>query len=80
MIFPYLTVFNKIGVDGLASITPGLPLQVIHIRLVSLRWADDDGCLWGRTVAAPISWQVNRISFVFSEETLVALVALYRVE
>lgn len=77
---PHLTVFDKIGVDLTPSITPCPPLQVINIRFVSLRWADDDWGLRSRTVTTPISRQVDRVAFILGQEALVALIALHGVE
>lgn len=73
---PHLTVFDKISNDWTASITPCPPLQIVYIRLVSLRRAGDDRCLWSRTVTAPISWQVDCVTRIF----IMALVALHGME
>lgn len=78
--FPHLTVFDKIGVDWTPCITSCPPLQVIHIRLMSLGRADDDRRLWNRTVSTPVSRQVDCVAFIFGQETLMALVALHWVE
>lgn len=76
--FPtHLTVFDKIGVDWTASVTPRPPLQVVHVRLMSLRRADDDRGLWSRTVTSSVRRQVDRVSLVLGQEALVALVALH---
>lgn len=77
---PHLTVFDKIGVDWTPAIPPGLPLQVVHIRLVGLRRAGDDRRLRSGPLTAPVDRQVDGVAVVFSQEALVALVALHGVE
>lgn len=75
---PHLAVFDKIGIDWTPPVTACSPLQVVHVRLVSLRRADDDGRLWSGTVAAPVRWQADRV--IFRQEELVALVVLHGVQ
>lgn len=78
----HLSVFNKVGIDGAASVAARSPLQVVHVRFVRLRRADDDGRLWRRPLVAPVGRGVGGVAgaVVVGQEVVVSLVALHGVE